>query len=337
MPSPREFSSIAALGWTPPAKRQLAGRLKAIKPFDPYHSPLCTCPPKLTLNVYTGCGMECFYCYTSTYAWGRWGRESDRWGPRKDVPAGVEHDLALLAEAGAPLSTLPVVVSLSSDPYPDTPRVNEKDLLLTRRCLEMLADAGRAVLVQTKSDMVVRDLDVLSPARDVIGMTITTADAALAARMEPYAPPPERRIAALAEAARRGLRTLCRIDPLVPGVNDAAEPLERLAGLLRDAGVSQIVSSTFKKRWDSARRFEKLFPREAEASAGLYEPSPVQGYNYLSAELRRRMMETLREMAHRHGLAFSCCREGFPELNDCCCDGRREENGNTRGPRIPAD
>ena len=227
--------STISLGWTASAKRKLAGRLKVIKPFDPYHSPLCTCPPKLTLNVYTGCGFECFYCYTSSYAWGRWGRTSDRWGPRKDVLRGLEKDIAALADAGPPLTRMPVVLSLSSDPYPDSPLVNEGELRLTRGCLERLTTAGWQVHIQTKSDMILRDLDALDPERALIGLTITTADRRLAARMEPFAPPPERRIDALAEAGRRGFDTICRIDPLVPGVNDAAAPLAELVQRLRDA------------------------------------------------------------------------------------------------------
>ena len=309
------------LAWSKSSKRDLSKRLRAIKPFDPYHCALCTCPPKLTLNVYTGCGMECFYCYTSSYARGRWGRESV-WGPRKDVLAGVQHDLALIAEAGEPLGAMPVVLSLSSDPYPDTPLVKECELRLTRRCLELISAANMGIIIQTKSDMVVRDLDVLPPERTLIGMTITTADADLATRIEPYAPPPERRIAALAEAARRGFPTLCRIDPLMPKVNDQPKSLDRLVTLLRDAGVKQVVSSTFKKRWDSSRRFESILPRQAAATADLYLPDQLQGYNYLKEEFRRSLMERLRDIAHRHGLAFSCCREGFPDLNDVCCDGR---------------
>ena len=309
------------LDWSPTAKSELAGRLRVVKPFDPYHSPLCTCPPKLTLNIYTGCGMECFYCYTSTYSRGRWGRNSRQWGPRKDLLEGLCRDLPILDELG-----LPVVVSLSSDPYPDTPLVREEDLGLTRRCLELLAPRV-PLMLQTKSDLVLRDLDILDPARTLIGLTITTSSDALAARMEPHAPPPSRRLAAIARAAAAGFPTLCRIDPLVPGVNDDAASLDELACRLREAGARQVVSSTFKKRWDSDRRFAERFPEQAAASAPLYESRLVQGYRYLNAEVRRNMMERLRRIAHARGLLFSCCREGFPDLNDCCCDGRSPAAG----------
>jgi DNA repair photolyase len=310
--------------WTRSSKAKLATRLKALKPFDPYHSPLCTCGPKLTLNVYTGCGFDCLYCYTSTYSRGRWGRDSEAWGPRVNVVAHLERDLARLASdaALAPLRTLPVVLSLSSDPYPDSPRVSEAKLRLTRGCIERLAGAGYALLLQTKSDLVVRDLDLLSPGRAVVGLTLTTLDAGLAARLEPYAPSPERRLAALAEAGRRGVRTLCRIDPLLPGVNDAPESLRALLQRLAWVGVNQVVSSTFKMRRDSAVRFRRAFPEAAALSEPLYETKAQSGYRYLIERERRRRMEQLCALAHEAGLVFSCCREGMPGLNDVPCDGQ---------------
>jgi len=310
--------------WTKARKRRLASSLRALKPFDPYHSALCTCGPKLTLNAYTGCGFECFYCYTSSYARGRWGRDSDRWGARADVAANLEQDIGRIAadERLACLRGMPVAVSLSSDPYPATPRVSERVLGLTRGCLARLTAAGFPVLVQTKSDLVVRDLDVLAAGRAVVGLTITTWDVALAREMEPFAPPPAARMAALAEAARSGLAALCRIDPLAPTLNDDRRGIERLAERLAGAGVRQVVSSTLKLRRDSAGRFERFFPRAAAASERLYERVEVSGYRYMTEPERRRRMERVKEIAERHGLAFSCCREGMPDLNTAACDGR---------------
>jgi DNA repair photolyase len=90
----------------------------------------------------------------------------------------MERDLDVLCDP--PLNDLPVAVSLSSDPYPQTPGVNEAQLKHTRKCLQKLTEAGRWILVQTKSDSVIRDLDVLDPRRTLIGLTITAADADLA-------------------------------------------------------------------------------------------------------------------------------------------------------------
>ena len=313
--------------WTRQAKKTFASKLRALKPFDPYHSPLCTCGPKLTLNVYTGCGFECLYCYTSTYSRGRWGRDSHAWGPRADVVRNVERDIArIAADAGlAGLATLPVALSLSSDPYPDTPRVSEAELLLTRRCIERLAKAGYRLLMQTKSDLVVRDLDVLPVEGTVIGLTVTTLDAALARKLEPYAPRPEDRIAALAAASERGFRSVCRVDPLLPGVNDSRRGIEALTKRLAAAGVHQVVSSTFKKRRDSSARFasaDRGFPEAAASSEHLYERNEVSGYRYMIEPERRRRMEMVKTVVESHGMTFSCCREGTPELNSASCDGQ---------------
>ena len=311
------------MNWNREHKRALGAKLAAIKPFDPYHSPLCTCPPKLTLNVYTGCGTECVYCYTSSYAYGRWGRSAGTWGPRVDVVRKVERDIERIARepALAELRGLPVVLSLSSDPYPNSPGIAESELGLTRRCLELLAGAGFPLLVQTKSDLVVRDLDVLPVGRSVVGMTITTADKTVAARLEPYCPPPDRRLAALAEAAKRGHRTVCRIDPLVPGVNDAERPVAELVAMLADVGVNHVVSSTFKARADSAARLAREFP-EAAADAEPLWADRVAGYRYLHEHERSRRMEMVRSLTERAGMSFSCCREGLPGLNAESCDGQ---------------
>lgn len=310
--------------WTRSGKKRLAAKLRALKPFDPYHSPLCTCGPKLTLNVYTGCGYECVYCYTSTYSRGRWGRDSEAWGPRAGVAENVERDIARIDgdDELAELKTLPVVLSLSSDPYPDTPRVREAELQLTRQCVQSLAEAGYALLIQTKSDLVTRDLDVLPRGRTVVGMTVTTLDEALARKLEPYAPPPEKRIEALAAAAANGFATLCRIDPLLPGVNDGQEQVRALINRLAAVGVNQVVSSTFKKRRDSAVRFARRFRDAAAATEHLYETREISGYRYLIEPERRRRMEMVKTIAESHGLEFSCCREGMPELNARSCDGQ---------------
>jgi DNA repair photolyase len=312
------------MAWTRSHKRSLAARLRAIKPFDPYHSPLCTCGPKLTLNVYTGCGSECVYCYTSSYSWGRWGRDSDAWGPRADVLRNVERDLARIRDDDtlAELRGLPVVLSLSSDPYPDAPGRSEAELGLTRRCIELLAAAGFSILLQTKSDLLVRDLDVLPASRTIVGVTVTTLEADVAARLEPFAPPPERRLAALDAAARAGFPTLCRVDPLLPGVNDDPAGLANLLDRLAAGGVRGVVSSTFKQRRDGAARFRQAFPEAAAAAERLYESREVGGYRYMKEPERRRRMAMVAELAAARGLTFACCREGMSEQNTTACDGR---------------
>ena len=311
--------------WTKRDKQRISGKLAVLNCFDPWSSPMCTCGPKLSLDIYAGCGHECFYCYTTSYNRRYWGR--DRVRPKKDLLRRLERDIRKIRSGAdpalAPLADAFVAVSNSSDPYPNAPRADEAELQLTRRALAALTEAGLRILLLTKSDMLVRDLDVLDPRRTLIGTTITTDSEELAARMEPYCPSPRRRLEALAEAADAGFATLCRIDPIIPGLNDADDALPRLVEQIAAVGVPHVVASTLKQQPSSAKRFRERFPDEADAAAPLYDRSRrISGYSYIREAVRRQYMERVRELALEHGMGFSCCREGFADLNTGLCDGR---------------
>ena len=103
----------------------------------------------------------------------------------------------------------------------------ERTYQLTRRCLGILVEHGWPVTVQTKSPLVLRDLDLLRQATDVeVGFTITTAHERIRRIFEPGAPPIARRIEALAALHAAGVPTFVMVAPLLPGA-------EELAGLLR--------------------------------------------------------------------------------------------------------
>lgn len=313
-------------------REAFAGRLSVLRPFDPWASRLCTCPPKLSLNPYNGCGNECFYCYVSSYSrW--WG--GDRVVPKQDLERKLARDIEKIAMADDPaLSKWRggfVSIANSSDPYPQAPAPNEAELRLTRRCLSMLSESGFRILLVTKSDLVIRDLDILDPARTVIAITVTTDRDDLAARMEPYAPSPLARLAALRECAGQGFATVCRVDPIILGLNDEASDLERLMERLADAGVPHIISSTLKLRLDSARRLQSKFPEIYARLWPRYQRSPRRdNYWYLPEGDRRGCLEVVSELAQRQGMTFAVCREGLTDLNTALCDGREITQAETR-------
>jgi DNA repair photolyase len=317
-------SRLTTASLSPEEKARISRRLQALNCFDPWNSPLCTCGPKLSLDAYAGCGNECFYCYAASYNWRYWGRELVR--PKTDLIARLQRDLRKIAAAEdadfARLAGMWVALSNSSDPYPQLPAADEADLRLTRRALELLRAAAMRVLITTKSPLVVRDLDVLDPARSAITMTITTLDADLAAQMEPLAPSPQARLAALSACAGRGFGVACRLDPVIPGLNDDEEGWERLCGELADAGVRQVISSTLKLQPKSARHYRERFPDAATAAMPLYGPTDPDGYRRMHDEMRRDLMTRLKQVVEAHGMGFAVCREGMPELNTGACDGR---------------
>jgi len=304
-------------------KKILNRALRALKPFDPYSSPLCACPPKLSLNVYTGCGFECFYCYTSSYLFGRWGYGNTSWGPKLNLIENLKKDIEKIEETPAWEKYKTVAVSLSSDPYPETKYISEKKLSLTRQCLKLLSENRFRVLLQTKSPLFLRELDILDPLNTVIGVTITTMDEKIAGKIEKYAPSPKKRLAALAQAAKQGFKTLVRIDPLIPEINTDVKELGKMTALFADSGIKQVIFSAYKRKHDSQARFSKIFPAIEEKTRGLYDFSKsISGYFYMKEPLRRALLLKAVTLAVKYNLPVSVCREGFTDLNTAVCDGR---------------
>ncbi|MEM2865649.1 MAG: radical SAM protein [Candidatus Hadarchaeales archaeon] len=279
--------------------------MELLRDFDPWRDPLCTCPPKLSLNPYTGCPHACLYCYITSYI-----PRGFECRPKKDLLRRLEREVEKLT--GRPL----ISMCNSSDPYPPA----ERELLLTRECLERLVGRAR-VLVVTKSDLVVRDLDLLSRLPCAVSVTLTTLRPGLARRLEPGAPPPERRLKALRELSDAGVPVSVRLDPVIPGLNE--EEIESLVEAAASSGAKHLTSSTFKPRgdsWERMRRgFPGLFPRLRELYLG---GERRKRSLYLPGEMRRELMERVREACLSLGLTFSTCREGFPELHTSeSCDG----------------
>jgi len=269
----------------------------------------CTCPPKYNLNVYKGrCAHGCLYCYSIKFPSFREGPPE----PKKDLASRIVR----MARATRPI--MPVMVSDCSDPYQPL----EAELGLTRYCLEVLAGQGFPLLIVTKSDLVVRDMDLLARARCVVSMTITTLDAELAKRLEPGAPSPSRRLEALSKLSEAGIPITARIDPILPGLNDDPSGLRELVEALADIGVRQVTSSTFKP----VRGTLELFREADEGLYGVvsraYERARwIGGYLYLPERNRYELMKMVRDLVVREGLEFAVCREGFKDLNTTICDG----------------
>jgi DNA repair photolyase len=274
-----------------------------ITPFDPWNSNLCTCPDKLTFNPYTGCDHGCLYCYASSYI-----PQFYDCRPKKDLLSRLKR------ETGRLKGEL-VSISNSSDPYP---RLEHK-LGLTRKCLEILAESNCKLQIITKSDLVVRDIDILRKVSSVVSVTILTDDDRLSMKLEPGALPSSRRLEAIETLVKEGIPVTVRIDPVIPFLN------KDLAGLVKtvaNLGVQHITSSSYKVKPDNWRRFRQRFPKVAEKLGPIYfERGERVGRSiYLPRELRFDLMKKMKELAEENSLKFGCCREGF-RLNSAVCDG----------------
>jgi len=272
--------------------------------FDPWRSPLCTCPPKLTFNPYTGCDHKCIYCYASSYI----PRFYDC-RPKKDLLRRLEREAAKLK--GELIS-----IANSSDPYP-TIEARES---LTRRCLEILTRQTCRIQIITKSDIVLRDIDLLRLVPSMVALTITTDDEELAKLLEPNAPPPSVRLKTVEKLVAKGVPVAVRIDPIIPYVNENPETLVKA---IAEMGVRHITASTYKVKADNWQRLSLTMPKTAEKLKPLYfeKGEKIGRYTYLPKDLRLKLMEDLAQKAKKYGVKFATCREGLKGLNTATCDG----------------
>jgi len=275
-----------------------------ISRFDPWRSKLCTCPPKLSFNPYSGCDHHCAYCYASSYI----PRFFDC-RPKKDLISRLRKEVVRLR--GEIIS-----MSNSSDPYP----VLEAETGLTRKCLEILSEQSCRIQIITKSNLVVRDVDLLKKTPSMVALSITTDDDEVSRVIEPNAPLSSERLKAVETLVKHGIPVAVRMDPMIPFLNDNCENLVKT---LASLGVAHITSSTYKVKPDNWLRFSRALPRVAEKLKPFYfeRGEKIGRYVYLPRDLRFDLMKRVGDLAAKYGVKFGVCREGFSYLNTATCDG----------------
>jgi DNA repair photolyase len=173
------------------------------------------------VNPYTGCEFNCVYCYASLFM-RRYSGHKEPWGEFVDVKINAPEILRKQLEK-AKKGT--VWVSSVCDPYQPL----EAKYKLTRQCLNELVIKQFPVNVQTKSKLVLRDLDIFLKFEEIdVGMTITTDDEKIAKVFEREASSVADRIQALEKIHEAGIRTFAFIGPLLPG--NPEKLIERLSG-----------------------------------------------------------------------------------------------------------
>lgn len=170
------------------------------------------------INPYVGCQHACSYCYARFMK--RFTGHKEPWGGFVDVKINAVDLLRVEIGKKKPAS---VWVSGVCDPYQPL----EGKYKLTRGCLEILAQHDWPVIIQTRSPLVLRDIDILKEARSFeVGLTIPTADDAIRRLFEPNAPPITERLRALDELHRAGIKTYAMIAPMLPGAEGLTQTLE---------------------------------------------------------------------------------------------------------------
>jgi len=226
-------------------------------------------PFQWSLNPYRGCSHACPYCYARDYF-----RRMDR-----DPGAGFDREIEVKTNFAAVLERElrrphagSVALGTATDPYQPC----EGRFRLTRRALEALVRRPMPLSIITKGTLILRDLDLLVQlARHVelrIWSSITTVDRTLARRIEPGAPPPEKRLEAIRRMRAAGLRSGVLLAPVVPGLTDGEAAMRAVALAAHEAGAVAFGSRPLKLDPGTkdvfyafvAAQFPELLPRYIE-------------------------------------------------------------------------
>ncbi len=172
-----------------------------------------------SVNPYRGCEHGCIYCFARpTHAW-------------HDLSPGLDFETKLFAKPDAPAllraalgkrgyDCQPIAFGTNTDPYQPI----EATWLITRGCIEVLAECDHPITITTKSDRVTRDIDLLGPMAAkglaAVMLSITSLDPKVARTVEPRAPHPERRLAAVAKLRAAGIPTFVSLSPIIPQITD---------------------------------------------------------------------------------------------------------------------
>ena len=172
-----------------------------------------------SINPYRGCEHGCIYCFARpTHAY-------------HDLSPGVDFETKLFAKPDAPVLLRaelskrgyvckPIAFGTNTDPYQPI----ESDWRTTRGCIEVLAETSHPLTITTKSNRVLRDLDLLAPMAAkglaAVMISVTSLDPKIAMTLEPRAPHPEKRLAAVKALSEAGVPTFVSISPILPSITD---------------------------------------------------------------------------------------------------------------------
>lgn len=169
------------------------------------------------INPYVGCQFGCKYCYARYMK--KFTGHTEPWGEFVDIKINAEE---LLLKEIKKKKKDRVWISGVCDPYQPL----EAKYKLTRKCLKILADNNWPVVIQTRSKLILRDIDIIKEMDDCdAGLSVTTADDKIRKLFEPTATPIKDRIDTLKQLHEAGIRTYAMIAPILPGAENLMEML----------------------------------------------------------------------------------------------------------------
>ena len=253
------------------------------------------------INLYRGCQHGCIYCDSRSRCYHMDHRFEDV-AVKKN---GIELlDLALKRKRRPCM----IATGTMSDPY--TPI--EEDLMMTRRALEVIERHGCGISILTKSDLILRDLDILARinrrTKAVVQMTLTTMDENLCRLIEPAVCTTQKRIEVLHRCQKMGIPTVVWLSPILPWLNDTPENIRGIVESCAAAGVKGIIQFGMGLTLREGSR-EYYYTQLDRKFPGLKERT-IRTYGS-AYELRSAHHRELEELFHR-----LCAKYGIWHDND---------------------
>lgn len=248
------------------------------------------------MNIYRGCQHGCIYCDSRSDCYQMQHAFTD---------IEVKENAAELLEEALRKKRKKCMIGTRAMTDPYTPL--EKDLCNMRRCIELIDRYGFGLTVQTKSDLILRDLDLLKSinkkAKCVVQMTLTTYDEDLCRKLEPNVCTTKRRVEVLSIMRESGIPTVVWLSPVLPFINDARENIDGILDYCIQAKVYGVICFGMGLTLRSGNReyyyeqLDKLFPRLKEKYIHTYGDSYEVGSPH-SAEL----MRLFHDKCEKHGI-----------------------------------
>lgn len=264
------------------------------------------------MNLYRGCTHGCIYCDSRSRCYG-FTHDFEDIEVKRNAPELLEKALR------SKRKKCMIGTGAMCDPYMHC----EEELGLTRKCLELIERYGYGVAVQTKSDRILRDLDLLAriheKAKCVVQMTLTTYDEGLCRVLEPHVCTTKERFRVLQIFGEYGIPTIVWLSPILPFINDTRENIEGILDYCIQAKVYGVITFgmgvTLREgdREYFYRALDRHFPGMKERYQKEY------GYSYeLPSGRNGELMELLRDICRKNGIvcdADACFRylREFPE------------------------
>ena len=261
------------------------------------------------MNIYRGCSHGCIYCDSRSKCY-------HFTHPFEDIEVKQNAPELLEAALKSKRKKCMIGTGAMSDPYMHC----EEELGLTRRCLEIILQYGFGVTLLTKSDRILRDIDLLEKingeTKCVVQMTLTTFDDDLCKIIEPNVCNTKRRIQVLQEMQKRGIPTVVWLTPILPFINDTVENIQAILEECVRVGVKGIICFDMGLTLrDGDREYyyaalDKHFPgvkhNYIQRYGNAYElPSPKA----------KELMSVFADTCRKHGILYKP-KECFAYLND---------------------